>query len=282
VIAVLGGLGAALAFAGATLCNSRSVRMIDPWSLLGWIMLVGLLIVAPAVAVGGAPDALDGGAVGWLGIAGTGNVAGLLAAYAALRVGKVGIVAPVISTEGAIAAVVAVAAGEQLARGVGPVLAAIAAGIFLAGMSPEREEAAERDDRRALALAIVAALCFGASLYATGRAADELPVDWTLLPSRVLGVVAIAVPLAVMGRLRLTRSAVPFILASGVFEVAGFAFFAVGSREGIAVTAVLAAQFGAIAAIAAFVLFRERLTTVQVAGVALIVAGVTAVAWLQS
>ena len=43
---------------------------------------------------------------------------GLLLMYRALRIGKVGVVAPIASTEGAIAAVFSVALGEQLTVGV--------------------------------------------------------------------------------------------------------------------------------------------------------------------
>ena len=67
--------------------------------------------------------------------------------------------------------------------------------------------------------------------------------------------------------LRMTREALPLVLVAGVFEVAGFALFAFGSRHGIAVAAVLSSQFAAIAAIAAYMLFRERLSPVQLAGV---------------
>ena len=49
-----------------------------------------------------------------------------------------------------------------------------------------------------------------------------------------------------------------------------------GSRESIAITAVMGSQFAAIAAVAAFLLFGERLGRVQVVGVVLIVVGVTA------
>ena len=44
--------------------------------------------------------------------------AGLLLSYHALRIGQVGLVAPLVSTEGAIAAVIAMFAGESL-RAVG-------------------------------------------------------------------------------------------------------------------------------------------------------------------
>ena len=92
----------------------------------------------------------------------------------------------------------------------------------------------------------------------------------------------IALPLAVMGRLQLTCQVAPFVVAAGLAEVVGFASFAIGARHGIAISAVLASQFGAVAALAAYVVFRERLTRVQVAGVVTIAAGVATLAALQA
>jgi drug/metabolite transporter (DMT)-like permease len=54
----------------------------------------------------------------------------------------------------------------------------------------------------------------------------------------------------------------------------GFSAFALGARHGLAVAAVLASQFAGIAAIAAFVLFRERLTRLQLSGVSIVALGV--------
>jgi len=98
----------------------------------------------------------------------------------------------------------------------------------------------------------------------------------------VVGVAAVAVPLALSSRLRLTRASVPFVLVSGAGEVAGFGVFAVAARHGLAVSAVLASQFAAISALFAFLLFGERLARVQVAGVATILAGVGVLSGLQS
>ena len=113
MIAILGGLGAAAAWAASTVCSSRSSRRLDPASVLAWVMLVGLVITVPLVAVRGAPIEMSGRAVLWLAAAGVGNVAGLLLAYRALRIGQVALIAPLLSTEGAIAAVVAIAAGNR-------------------------------------------------------------------------------------------------------------------------------------------------------------------------
>jgi uncharacterized membrane protein len=194
VLAILGGLGAALCWATTTLVASRASRLIDSWSLLASVMTVGLLVAAPAAAISGAPENLDDRAVGWLVVSGAGNVVGLLCAYSALRIGKVGLVGPISSTEGAIAALISVVAGERLAPGAGITLAVITVGVVLA-----------------------------------------------------------------------TR----------------FASFALGARHGLAVSAVLASQFAAIAAVVAYLAFHERLRRVQVIGVTTIVVGVSVLSALN-
>lgn len=95
-----------------------------------------------------------------------------------------------------------------------------------------------------------------------------------MLPPRLVGVAAVTIPLAMSRRLRLTRSALPLVVTTGVTEVLGFALFAVGARHSIAVAAVLGSQFAVVASVAAYVFLRERLTRLQLAGVALIVLGV--------
>ena len=283
MLAIVGGLGAALVFATVTLCNSRSTRMIGPAQLLAWVMLIGLAITAPLAFARGIPDGLDAEAAAWMAVAGVGNVAGLLLAYSALRLGKVGVIAPLVSTQGAIAAVIAIVGGEQVGTEVAILLAVIAIGIWLAAVaSPEEQDGSPRQDKRAAMFAIGAAVAIGWSLYAIAQVSIALPVVWALLPSRVIGVLVVTLPLAARSGLRMTREALPLVLVAGVFEVAGFALFAFGARHGIAVSAVLSSQFAAIAAIAAYILFRERLSPVQLAGVAVIVAGVGTLSGVQA
>jgi drug/metabolite transporter (DMT)-like permease len=280
MLAVLGGLGAAFAWAATTLAASRASRLIDGRSLLASVMTVGLLVAAPAAAIAGVPPAFGARTLTWMAVSGAGNVVGLLFTYAALRIGKVGLVAPITSTEGAVAAVIAVVAGESLSPGSGVTLAAITAGVVLATVSPGEEEV-RRSDRRAILLAVAAAFAFGFGLYATGKVGQDLGVAWAVLPPRVVGVVVIALPLALTGRWRMRRAAVPFVVAAGLGEVLGFASFAFGAQYGLAVSAVLASQFAAIAAVAGYLIFHERLGSIQVAGIATIVAGVSVLSVLH-
>jgi drug/metabolite transporter (DMT)-like permease len=283
MIAIVGGLGAAAAWAVSMLTASRATRLIGPSSVLAWVLFTGFVIVLPWAALEGVPDGLDATSATWLLLAGAGNVVGLLCSYSALRTGKVALIAPIVSTEGAIAAILAVLSGEHVAEGAGLALVVIAVGIALAAV-PRDEEAVVvgATPWRVPVLALAAATSFGISIYATGRASAELPIAWAVLPPRVLGVLVVFVPLAVSARLVLTRRAVPFVVASGVAEVVGFASYAVGARESVAVAAVLASQFAAIAALAAYVLFHERLGRAQLVGVVTIVVGVAVLTWLQA
>jgi drug/metabolite transporter (DMT)-like permease len=282
MIAVLGGLGAAALFATATVSAARGSRLVGAESFLAGVMTVGLLIVFPFVALGGAPARLEASSFGWLALSGIGNVAGLLFDYAALRVGRLGLVAPILATEGAVAALISVAAGERLAPGAAATLVVIAGGVVLATRTGSRDVDASDQSRRAVLLALAAACSFGASLYATGRVSAQLPLAWALLPARLVGVAAVAFPLAFTGRLRLTRRAAPWVVLAGACEVGGFAAFAAGARHGIAVSAVLSSQFATLAALAGIVLFRERLARIQFAGVAAVACGVAILSSLQS
>ena len=84
-----------------------------------------------------------------------------------------------------------------------------------------------------------------------------------VLSARVIGTVGLAIPLALAGRLRLTRRALPLVVVAGICEVLGFYSYSAGARDGIAVASVLSSQFSTLAAVGAFVLFGERLSRIQ-------------------
>ena len=283
MLAILGGLGAAVFFATATLCSSRSSRLIPPGSVLAWVMLTGLVVTLPALAFVDRPHDVTTSEFTWLAVSGAGNVVGLLFAYSALRIGKVALVAPILSTEGALAALISVLDGESLQTASALLLGFIATGVALAAAAPDPDRGVvDGPGLRPIIFASLGALAFGASLFATGHASATLPVPWVLLPARLIGVFAIALPLVLTRQLRLTRTAVPLVVVGGLCEVLGFASFALGSRHGLAVSAVLASQFAALAGLAAFLLFRERLSRLQLSGVTIVAVGVAALGIVRS
>lgn len=279
--AYLGGFLAALFFTGAILCSTRATRMIGPFATLGGVMLVSAVVAAPIVVATSAGSPFPAESIGWLAIAGAGNVGGLFSEYVGLRLGKVGIVGALAAAEGAVAAVLAVLGGEVLEPLVGVGVAVVATGVVLTAFAPDPagERAVTRGVRSAVLFGGIAGLAFGASLYATGRLGASLPVGWALLPPRVIGVAAITVPALATGRLRVGRSALPFVLVGGACEVGGFLSFALAARDGIAVSSALAAQFGSVAAIVAWLRFGERLSRPQWTGVAAVAIGVVLLAF---
>ncbi len=289
VIAIAGGLGAALSWAVSTLASSRSSRMLGASSVIAWVMVVGLAVIAVPAALA-EPVTLDGWQLLGLAVVGIANNAGLLLAYAALRIGRVSIVAPIVATEGAGAALISIALGETLRAATAVILGLIAIGVVLAAAERRAPAAADErtpvdggvDPRRAAVLAVSAALAFAVGLVAAGRLGEDVPVAWILFASRAVGAVGIALPLLVTRRLRLSRSALPLVVLSGVLEVVGTSLYIIAAQDGIAAAAVLSSQFAAIAAVAAFVLFGERLQRLQVVGVVTIAAGVTALALLRA
>jgi drug/metabolite transporter (DMT)-like permease len=288
MISILGGFGAATFWAAANLASSRSSRIIGPSATVAWMMLVGLAVSAPfALAAGPMPPITPSLAV-WLTASGVGGVIGLLLVYRGLRIGKVGVVLALASTEGAIAAVFAVVAGESLTVPTAVVLGVIAIGVatvaLAGGSAGEPAQTGEGSEpyvgrgaeRRAAMWGAAAAIAFGFSIYGTARIGQSLPLAMAVLPARVVGVAFVFVPMALAGRLRMTRRAAPLVVIVALGEVLGNVVYIIGSRESIAVTAVLASQFAALAAVAAFVLFHERLSARQRSGFVAIAVGIAA------
>jgi drug/metabolite transporter (DMT)-like permease len=123
---------------------------------------------------------------------------------------------------------------------------------------------------------------FGVGLVASAQAGDHLGPFWTILVARIAGLAFAVAPLAARRSLPPPGPALRLVLYSGVAEVVGFAAYIIGSQHGVAVPAVLASQFAAVAAIGSYLLFGERLARRQLAGAGLIMLGVAAVAGLQA
>ena len=287
--AILGGLGAAAMWAAANLMSSRASRLIGASSTVAWMMLVGVAVAGALSLASGPVPSITPALAGWMAISGLSGVIGQLFLYRGLRIGKVGVVTALASTEGAIAALLAVIAGERLTIPIAATLCVIVVGIatvaFAGGSAASPAEwgvepgappmsAPAGNERRAAMWGALAAIGFGITVYSTAQVGRSLPPLMAVLPVRAVGVVGVFIPMALAGRLRLTRRAVPLVVLIGALEVFGNASYVVGSRESIAISAVLASQFAAVAAVAAFFLFRERLSLGQRSGVVAIAVGV--------
>ena len=252
------------------------------------MMLVGMLVAAPLAVISGPLPEITPSMLPWLAGSAVGGVLGILFSYKGLRMGKVGVVTSLTSTEGAIAAVLSVVAGERLTLPVAIVLLILAVGVafvaLAAGDPSEHATTPEliRHERQGALYGALAALVFGISIYSTAQLGKSLSPFAAVLPVRIAGTVAVFLPLLLTGKLRLTREALPMVLLIGTFEVVGNAAYVVGASQSIAVTAVLGSQFASVAAVAAFLIFRERLTVKQRSGVVAVAMGVAALTLARS
>jgi len=281
VIAIVAGLLTAVLWAIAPLTASRATRRIGGASTLALVSTIGLVATVPLLTADRLPTAADAPDLVWVALAGLGYVAGLGLLYAAYARGRVSIISPIAASEGVIAAMIAIGAGEPATTTLLLAFALTAAGIVLTTLEPGASRADLRFGGGAyVVLALAAAASFGLALYAAGRASETVPLGWVVLSGRLAGVLFVALPLVLLRRLRTDRSALPFVLVAGMAEVLGILAFAWGSRDSIAVTAVLASQFAVIVALVSH-RSGERLATRQWLGIAVVTAGISVVTLLR-
>jgi drug/metabolite transporter (DMT)-like permease len=129
---------------------------------------------------------------------------------------------------------------------------------------------------------MIAACSFGIGLVGSAKAGEELGALWTILVARAIGVAAIAGPLLATRSLPRPGRVWWMVTFSALAELIGFAAFIGGSENGVAIPAVLASQFAAVAAATSYVVFGERLGLRQRAGAAVIFAGVAVLSLLRA
>jgi drug/metabolite transporter (DMT)-like permease len=245
-------------------------------------VLIGFVAVAPLAAIQGLPDA-SAGEWGWTLVAGAGSAAGIAFVYGALRQGQVSIVTPIVAADGAVAAALAIGAGEEIGLLTAIALAVVCLGMGAVMIRPGEAAQVGSSAGAAVLLALGAAGAFGVSLFAGGRVGDDVGPLWLLLVVRTCGVLVLVLPLMLRGGLGDPRPALRYVVFSGIAEVAAFGAFVVGARGGnTAVAAVIASQFAVIAMVLGVRQLGERLEPLQGAGIAAITIGIAVVSAAQA
>jgi drug/metabolite transporter (DMT)-like permease len=279
MVAIVGGLGAACCFSATAFFAQRASRVVGGWVTFAWASLVGAVAAAgpDALARGGAH--LSAQTIALLALSGVLNVSGLVMEFVALGSGRVSVVTPIISAEGAVTALIAGLVGEPLAGIAWAALTVVVVGV-IATCTTAATEAERRagGTRRTVMLSLGSALAFGVGLYFQGTAGDDVPLAIVVAPPSLMGVLLVTLPFAVARRLPLPRTVVPVVVGVGLAELAGFWCFAAGATGSVAITAVLSSQFAVVSVVASVVILKERLTSRQLAGLAATCSGVAVLA----
>ena len=168
------------------------------------------------------------------------------------------------------------------------VVPAGAAALFRGGpgaaddLAPSRGRAArpsKANQRRAILLALGAAVCMGLVLIGYDATARYDPL-WAMLAGRMSSAAIFAVVfLALRPRVKVARSAVPFIVAVGLLDTGANGLFAIATTQGyLSLVAVLGSLYPVVTVLLAFGVLRERISPHQLAGAAATLAGIALIA----
>ena len=283
MIGVAGGLLAALLWGTSTTASTHASRRIGAEISLAWVYVVGLLVALPVAVSTGLPHA-DGRGLAWTAVSASAGISSLYLLYAALRRGPVVLVAPISASQGAAAAVLAVLLGERLHILAGVGLGVLVLGLFAVMRRPGGPAGRPAHPTAAIVLASLSAALAALALYGSARAADSLGTPWLLAVFRIAGVAALMTPLVVSGRLRRPGPVTRLVVFCGLADTAALASYIVGATHGssVAVPAILASQYAAVAVLIGVLTMGERLTRGQLAGVVAILGGVALVTAAQS
>ena len=277
MLALLLALAAAVSWGVSALTGAHMSRGMNPFRALAWNMGLGMLMLLPFVAVS-LSQLPQGSEWLWLLATGVATVLAFLCDYEGVRYGPVGLIGAIASTEGAVAALLAIAFGERPSPLLLIAIPVLTAGLLMVMLPSELTHVHASNWPRAVTFASLAALFFGIGVYAAGQIASQLPVVWAIVPARAIGTVALVIPLAATARMALPKALLPWALVTSVCDLLGFAFFGLAARGSIVIAAIVSGQFGVLAVIFAAVRLHEHLTRRQALGVAFVGLGIAMVA----
>ena len=262
---VLLGLAAALTWGAADFGGGLATRRAPLLGVtlfvqaIGWLISLGLWVIR-GEAVPGPAD------VAWAVVAGLFGAAGIASLYAALALGPMSVVAPVI---GVIGASLPVLVGIRLEGWPQPIavvgiVLALASVILVSQATGGRE-----GGRRGLVLAIVAGSAIGLFSVTISRVGDDLvfgPLVVVRLVAALVFVAAIA-----LGRRpwRVPRPAWALVAAVALLDLLGNGAFVAASQAGeLAVAAILSSLYPVTTIVLAAIVLRERIAGRHALGIA--------------
>jgi drug/metabolite transporter (DMT)-like permease len=208
-------------------------------------------------------------------LTGIAGFVGLGAFYRGLKVGAMGVIAPIAATAVLVPVVVAIAHGER-PSGLQAAGAAIAiAGVVAASLEPERESIHGRRLGAGVGWALVAAAAFGAAVLGLQSAAAGSAVWGSFTPRLTTVPIVLALVLARRTPVRTAIPHWPWLVGIGIADSTGVTLFNAASNRGLhSVVAILGSLYPVIVVALARLVLSERLARLQLAGAATALAGV--------
>ncbi len=261
---------------GADFLGGLLSRRLQVAAVVGWSQACGLVAVTVAALAVGATGDPPGWLV-WSVAAGAAGTTALVCFYAALAAGTMGVVSPIAALGAVVPVLLAVASGEQpSAVQVAGIVVALSGAALASG--PELRGGGGRGGARPVALAALAGVGFGLTLWFIGLGAQSSPL-MTLVGMRATSVsVFVVVALVVRGTGGVVVRDLGPLAVVGVADAGANLTFGFAATAGlVSVTAVLASLYPVVTVLLARAVLHERLARVQQVGVAAALAGVVLV-----
>ncbi len=260
---LLFGLASALSWGTGDFCGGLATRRTPVRGVLIFSQLVGVfLLLALALVLSEPLPSMRPLIFG--GLAGLCGACGLAALYSGLAAGRMGLVAPLTAVFAAALPVTAAFFSQgrpPWPQVIGFALAMLAVWLLAAGEGGAPLRA------RILVLSLIAGLGFGLFFILIARASDQALV-WPLIGARLAAMTFLALTgLLHAARVRPELRQLPLIVAAGVCDAGGNAFFALATRFGrLDVAAVLSSLYPAATVLLAWLILSEHLSTRQWTG----------------
>lgn len=287
---ILLGLATALCWGSADLFARFATRKLGTFRTMLYMQICGFCLVTLVMRpLGGWGHLFDGSGWqpwAWGVLAGALNTASTLALYRSFEIGKLSIVAPISASYPVLTMVLSAFTGERLTpvRAIGLLLTI--AGVILVARGEQVEQAANPVDgetrpgkkRPGVGWAMFSAVCFGIMFWLLGLrvvpALGSAPSVWIIRLTSALGTAAVMLVLG-QSMTAPSRKDVSWIIGVGLLDTSAYIFNNFGmAQEQTSVVSVLASLYGAVTVGLAALFLRERVSRMQLVGIAAIFVGV--------
>jgi drug/metabolite transporter (DMT)-like permease len=275
-VAVLLALGAAFVYGAADFLGGIASRRTPAAAVVVLSQAAGIVVLAVAwIAL---PGRFYVGDLVWGALAGMAGGAAIAALYAALAIGRMGVVSPITAVIGAsVPVVVGLASGER------PTVSALAglgcAFVAVALVSANAQTKAISLREPGIGLAILSGLGIGGLYVALAHGHADAGLARLAVARAVSLGMLVLYALIRRESLRPASGGLPIILLAGALDMGANVLYVLAAGRGmLAIVAVLTSLYPASTVFLALALLKERLTKTQWAGVGLAVCGVVLIA----